>query len=50
METKKKLKLISELVEIGLKYNVDYRYVLEDIEKVLDNVEVNVKVENYIDY
>ena len=49
MNDKKKLELISKLVNIGLNYNVeDYVYILQDIEKILNNVEIKVDTKNYI--
>ena len=49
MNDKKKLELISKLVNIGLNYNVeDYVYILQDIEKILNNVEIKVDKKNYI--
>lgn len=50
MDDKRKLELISELVKIGLTYSVkDYVYILQDIEKILNNVEVNIRLNNYLD-
>ena len=49
MNDKKKLELISKLVNIGLNYNIeDYVYILQDIEKILNNVEIKVDTKNYI--
>lgn len=49
MNDKKKLELISKLVNIGLNYNVeDYVYILQDIEKILNNIEIKVDTKNYI--
>ncbi len=43
MNDKRKLELISKLVNIGLNYDIeDYVYILEDIEKILNNEEINV--------
>lgn len=49
MNDKKKLELISKLVNIGLNYNVeDYVYILQDIEKILNNIEIKVDTKKYI--
>lgn len=42
---------IKKLVEIGLKYDVDKIYVLEEIERILNGKEVKVKdikIEDYM--
>lgn len=47
-----KEKMIKKLVNIGLHYNVDYIYVLEDIENVLEGKITDIdkiKLENYLD-
>ena len=41
---------IKELVEIGLRYSVDYTYVLQDIKKLLDGKDVNININHYLDY
>lgn len=41
---------IRELVDIGLRYSVDYIYVLQDIKKLLDGKDVNININNYLDY
>lgn len=40
---------IKELVNIGLKYNVEYVYILEDIKKLLNGIDIKINVENYLD-
>ena len=47
---KEYLDKIKKLVEIGLRYSVDYIYILEDIEKLLNGQDVKIKIENYLDY
>lgn len=47
---KKQIEDIKKLVNIGLNYNVDYIYILEDIEKVLNNKDIKIDVKNYLDY
>jgi len=40
---------IKELVNIGLKYNVEYVYILEDIDKLLKGIDIKINIENYLD-
>lgn len=40
---------IKELVNIGLKYNVEYVYILEDISKLLKGIDIKINIENYLD-
>lgn len=45
-----KLKAIKKLVDIGLNYDVDRIYILEEIERILNGKEVkikDIKVEDY---
>lgn len=45
------IRCLKKLVEIGLKYNVDQTYVLEDIEKILNGGHIDynkIKPENYM--
>lgn len=44
-----KYEQIKLLVNIGLNYNVDYIYILEDIKKILEGKIVNIQLENYLD-
>ena len=48
-------KAIKKLVDIGLNYNVDYIYILQDIESILslkkEDIDLKgISAENYIDY
>lgn len=50
---KEQEKSIKKLVDIGLQYSVDYRYILQDIKSILDGGQLkseNILVENYLDY
>jgi hypothetical protein len=49
MTDKEKLDKIKQLVEIGLGYNVDYIYVLEDIDTILNGKDIKINIENYLD-
>ena len=51
--TKEQEKSIKKLTDIGLQYNVDYIYILQDIKRILEGgqlKEENIFVENYLDY
>ena len=39
---------IEKLVNMGLQYDVDYTYILEDIKKLLDGEEVYINIQNYL--
>lgn len=39
---------IKELVNIALTYDIDYIYILEDIQKLLNGQDIKIKIENYI--
>ncbi len=47
---KELLKKVKELVDIGLRYNVDYTYILQDIKKLLEGKDIKIDVEHYLDY
>ena len=47
---KETIEKIKKLVEIGLNYNVDYIYILEDIKKLLSGIDIKINLENYLDY
>lgn len=49
MNDQTKLELINELIEIGLQYNVDYIYILQDIQKLIKGQKITIQVENYLD-
>lgn len=46
---KEHLDKIKELVEIGLKYNVDFTYILQDIKKLLNGQDITINIEHYLD-
>ena len=45
----KEIKLALELIEFALKSNVDYMYVLEDLEKILKGKKVSFNKDDYWD-
>lgn len=50
--TKEQEKSIKKLVDIGLGYNVDYIYILQDIKRILDGCNLPsecIFAENYLD-
>ena len=40
---------IKALIEFALENNVDYIYVLEDIQKLINGQDIKINYENYLD-